>query len=92
MAPVIVCAGIVTDTTCPPLTVATLTVCGTVVGAVYVVPGMTVVNVMYEPRAEAGIAPPTPVPVNCGGIERVAVFGLSCVALAYMFPWSFPLV
>lgn len=42
-----------------------------------VVPLIVVVITMTEAISDAGIAVPSPVPVNCGGIDKVAVFGFA---------------
>lgn len=48
------------------------------------------VVVTTPPISEAGIALPTPVPVNWGGIDKVAVLGFAAASLAYMLPDSPP--
>lgn len=50
-----------------PVTAAVFVVCG----------GLVVAAVTMDPISVAGIAVPTPVPVHCGGIESVAVFGFA---------------
>lgn len=72
----IVVPGTVVLISCP-LTVAAMVLAAIVVGAVYVTAGMVVVMITMEPSSVAGMALPTPVPVNCGGIDMVDVLGLS---------------
>ena len=50
---------------------------GITVAEVIKVPGIVVVIRMTEPSCDAGMALPTPVPVNCGGTDSVDVFGFS---------------
>ena len=73
VGPLIVCA----DTVVPLLVDAAI-----VVGAVRVVPCTVEVTTTIEPISDGGIALPTPVPVHCGGIERVAVFGFAEMSFA----------
>lgn len=63
-----------------PLDRLCVTVCATIVVAGFVVPGIVVVYVTSCPSEFDGIAPPTPVPVNCVGTDRVAVFGFEAGA------------
>lgn len=58
-------------------TVEASTVEGATVEGSTVVPGKVVVTVMTWPRAVAGIALTEPAAVNCVGMGRVEVFGLS---------------
>jgi hypothetical protein len=63
-----------------PLAKLCVTVCAAIVVAGFVVPGIVVVYVTSCPSEFDGIAPPTPVPVNCVGTDRVAVLGLEAGA------------
>jgi hypothetical protein len=95
---VIVVAGIVETTEVFPETVVRTVDAGITVGAVKTVPGIVVVMITMEPSLEAGMALPTPVPVHCGGIDKVAVFGLAVTLSAKISPDSplalvyFPLI
>lgn len=87
---VIVCAGTVeTGTVCPEI-VAKSVDSGITVGVVIVVPEIVVVTTMTLAISLAGMADPTPVPVNCGGIDKLAVFGFAPGSSEYMSPVSPP--
>ena len=81
VVPGIIVAGTVeTGLAVTPLGKLCVTVIAATVVAGFVVPGIVVVYVTNSPSEFDGIAPPTPVPVNCVGTERVAVLGLAAGA------------
>jgi hypothetical protein len=73
---IVVAATVETGFAVTPLAKLCVTVCAAIVVAGFVVPGIVVVYVTSCPSEFDGIAPPTPVPVNCVGTDRVAVLGL----------------
>jgi hypothetical protein len=67
-------------------------VVGNTVVASTTLAGNVVVNVSVTnaPSELTGTAPPTPVPVNCGGRAKIAVFGFAASLPAYIFPLAPP--
>ena len=72
----VVAATVLTGFAVTPLGKLCVTVIAAIVLGAFVVPGIVVVYVISCPSEFEGMAPPTPVPVNCVGTESVAVFGL----------------
>lgn len=77
---IVVAATVDTGFAVTPLAKLCVTVCAAIVVAGLVVPGIVLVYVMSCPSEFVGIAPPTPVPVNWVGIDRVAVLGFEAGA------------
>ena len=83
---IVVAATVDTGFALTPLGRLCVTVVAAIVLGGFVVPGIVVVYVTSCPSEFDGIAPPTPVPVNCVGTDRVAVLGFDAGAAPYMLP------